>query len=58
MKKTRFAARIIAGALASAVILTGSLAGPAQAKNDDTGWPTGAKSGATSVLKDTGWPTG
>ncbi|MBY9074325.1 hypothetical protein K1X13_05770 [Nocardioides sp. WL0053] len=57
MKKTRFAARIIAGALASAVILTGSLAGPAQAKND-TGWPTGAKSGDTSVLKDTGWPTG
>lgn len=39
MNKTRYAARIIAGALASAVLLSGALAAPAQAK--DTGWPTG-----------------
>ncbi len=54
MKNMRFAARIIAGALASAVILTGSLAAPAQAAKPDTD----SKSGDTTVKmsRDTGWP--
>ncbi len=39
MNKTRFAARIIAGTLASAILALGTLAAPAQAK--DTGWPIG-----------------
>jgi hypothetical protein len=52
MKNMRFAARIIAGALASAVILTGSLAAPAQAAKPD------GKGGGDSTVqssKDTGW---
>ena len=60
MNKTRIAARIIAGAIASAVLLTGALAAPAQAVRD-TGWPTGngaQGSGDVTMLKDTGWPTG
>ncbi|HEU4512316.1 MAG TPA: hypothetical protein VFR87_04365 [Nocardioidaceae bacterium] len=35
MKKTRIVGRIIAGAVASALLLGGTLAAPAQA---DTGW--------------------
>ncbi len=58
MKKTRIVGRISAGAIASAVLLTGALASPAQAAKD-TGWPMGVKSdsGAT-MLKDTRWPMG
>ncbi len=51
MNKTRIAARIIAGAVASAVLLTGALAAPAQAK-DSAGSTAAARS---SMLKDTGW---
>jgi len=43
MNKTRFAVKCFAGAVATTVLVLGSLAAPAQAK--DTGW--GAK--------DTGW---
>lgn len=60
MNKTRIAARIIAGAIASAVLLTGALAAPAQAVRD-TGWPMGnAKQddGSATMLRDTGWPMG
>lgn len=55
MKKTRIVGRIIAGAVASAFLLGGSFAAPAQA---DTGW------GSVRVVKestpqydtnDTGW---
>ena len=51
MTKTRIIARIIAGAAASAVLLTGALASPAQAK----GGP--ANNGDTQVqqVRDTGW---
>jgi hypothetical protein len=56
MNKTRFAARIIAGTLASAVLAIGTLAAPAQAK--DTGWPMGVSSNSVTTLKDTGWPMG
>lgn len=51
MNKTRIAARIIAGAVASAVLLTGALAAPAQAK-DSAGSNGG---GQVQQLKDTGW---
>ncbi|HEX6246826.1 MAG TPA: hypothetical protein VFZ64_03055 [Nocardioidaceae bacterium] len=55
MNKMRIVGRIVAGALASAVLLTGALAAPAQAK--DTGWPKSAPEDSTvSQLKDTGWP--
>lgn len=50
MKKTRFAARIIAGVLASAVLLGGGFAAPAQA---DTGW--GSVKRSTVSTSDTGW---
>jgi hypothetical protein len=50
MKKTRIVGRIIAGAIASAVLLTGAFAAPAQAAKDNN-------SGVSQVqqLKDTGW---
>jgi hypothetical protein len=57
MNKKRIVGRIIAAAAASALLLTGALAAPAQAKKD-TGW------GSTSIQKaaggmtshrDTGW---
>ena len=56
MNKTRITGRIIAGAVASALLLAGALSAPAQAR--DTGW------GSTSITKtapqikemrDTGW---
>lgn len=50
MKKTRFAARIIAGAIASAVLLGAGLAAPAQA---DTGW--GSVKRQSVSTSDTGW---
>jgi hypothetical protein len=46
MKKTRILGRIVAGALASALLLGGALAAPAQAK--DTGW------GSVSVKENNG----
>lgn len=58
MNKTRIAGRIVAGAVASALLLAGALAAPAQAK--DSGW------GTTSItktapqikeMKDSGWGT-
>lgn len=45
MKKTRIVGRIIAGAVASAFLLGGSFAAPAQA---DSGW------GTVKVVKETG----
>jgi hypothetical protein len=47
MNKKRFVGRIVAGVMASAVLLVGGFAAPAQA---DTGWNTTKKS-------DTGWNT-
>ena len=58
MKKTRIIARFIAGAAASAVLLTGALASPAQAAKD-TGWGgtnvVERDGGAASLKGDTGW---
>ena len=51
MDTKRFAARIIAAALASAVLLGGGFAAPAQA---DTGWGSVKKSERIQPL-DTGW---
>lgn len=52
MNKTRIVGRIIAGALASAV-LVGAFAAPAQAKSDN-----GSSAGAQmQQAKDTGWGT-
>ena len=53
MKTKRFAARIIAAALASAVLLGGGFAAPAQA---DSGWNTTKKSERVQPL-DSGWNT-
>jgi hypothetical protein len=57
MNKKRIVGRIIAAAAASALLLTGALAAPAQAKKD-TGWNgtsvVVAKGGPT-MMKDTGW---
>lgn len=54
MNKTRFVVKTVAGTLAASVLLIGTLAAPAQAKQD-TGWPM-VKDGSTQTLKDTGWP--
>jgi hypothetical protein len=58
MNKTRIVGRIIAGAVASALLLTGALAAPAQAKKD-SGWGTTSiqKAGGPTQLKDSGWGT-
>ena len=53
MNKKRIAARIIAGVMASAVLLGGGFAAPAQA---DTGWNTTKKVNKIEV-RDTGWNT-
>lgn len=55
MKKTRIVGRIIAGAVASALLLGGSFAAPAQA---DTGWGSVKvvkESGKQYDTNDTGW---
>lgn len=64
MNKTRIVARILAGAAASALLLTGGLAAPAQA---DTGWgsvkkvvkmdDTSTTTGVVTIqrVRDTGW---
>jgi hypothetical protein len=50
MKKTRIVGRIIAGAVASALLLGGTLAAPAQA---DSGW--GKVKTAPVETDDSGW---
>ncbi|HSE10416.1 MAG TPA: hypothetical protein VLB29_17270 [Nocardioidaceae bacterium] len=50
MKKTRIVGRIIAGAVTSAILLTGALASPAQAAKDSN-----AGGGQVQQLRDTGW---
>ena len=50
MKKTRIVGRIIAGAVASALLLGGTLAAPAQA---DTGW--NKPKSAPIETDDPGW---
>lgn len=56
MKKTRIVARIIAGAAASALLLTGIAAAPAQA---DSGWnqikTIKKDTGTVKQLRDSGW---
>jgi hypothetical protein len=52
MNKTRIVGRIIAGALASALLVAGALGTPAQAKSDNT-----TAGGQTQQAKDTGWGT-
>lgn len=52
MNKTRFAARIIAAAAASAVLLGAGFAAPAQA---DSGWNTTKRDRVTTL--DSGWNT-
>jgi hypothetical protein len=54
MKKTRIVGRIIAGAIASAVLLTGALAAPAQAAKD-SGWNPTFQDSKPQMLKDSGW---
>ena len=57
MNKTRIVARIIARAMASAVILTGALAAPAQAAKD-SGWGgvgVVSKDDKTTSVGDSGW---
>jgi hypothetical protein len=59
MNKTRIVGRIIAGAVASALLLTGALAAPAQAKKD-SGWGTTSiqkAAGPAQMKKDSGWGT-
>ncbi|GAB2756406.1 hypothetical protein [Nocardioides pakistanensis] len=56
MKKTRIVARIIAGAAASALLLTGIATAPAQA---DSGWnqikTIKKDTGTVKQLRDSGW---
>jgi hypothetical protein len=59
MNKTRIVGRIIAGAVASALLLTGALAAPAQAKRD-SGWGTTSiqkAAGGPTQMRDSGWGT-
>lgn len=52
MKKTRIVGRIIAGAVASALLLGGSFAAPAQA---DSGWNKTKSDPAKVKPLDSGW---
>jgi hypothetical protein len=56
MKKTRFAAKALAGTLVATVLVLGSFSAPAQAR-PDTGWGPAVveKSGPYKAMKDTGW---
>ncbi|MGH3331417.1 MAG: hypothetical protein ACRDPJ_08940 [Nocardioidaceae bacterium] len=62
MNKMRFATKVVAGGLATAALLFGSLGGgTVQAK--DSGWPmlqgdnvVSAKDSGWPMLKDSGWP--
>jgi hypothetical protein len=53
MKKTRIIGRIAAGAAASALLLSGALAVPAQAKDSDS--VSSAAKVSKPMLRDTGW---
>jgi hypothetical protein len=50
MKKTRIVGRIVAGAVASALLVVGAFGAPAQAKSDN-----GPGDRTVKQLKDTGW---
>lgn len=52
MKKTRILGRIVAGAVASALLVVGAVGAPAQAKGGDSNGPS---SKTVKLLKDTGW---
>lgn len=58
MKKTRIVGRIVAGAVASALLLTGALAAPAQAARD-SGWNTFSvkQDSPKFATRDSGWNT-
>jgi hypothetical protein len=51
MKKTRIVGRIVAGAVASALLVVGALGAPAQAKGGDSG----PSDRTVKQMKDTGW---
>ena len=51
MKKMRMVGRVVAAALASALLLGGTLAAPAQADSEK-----GNGGGNVKSMKDTGWP--
>lgn len=56
MNKTRFAIKAFAAGVATTILVLGSVAGPAEAKNKDTGWnPVGTSDGSSQTMKDTGW---
>ena len=58
MNKTRIAGRIVAGAVASALLLAGALSAPAQAR--DSGWGTTSITKTAPQIKemrDSGWGT-
>jgi len=50
MNKTRIVGRIVAGAVASALLVVGALGAPAQAKSDN-----GPGDRTVKQMKDTGW---
>ena len=56
MKKTRLAAKAVAGTLVATVMVLGSFSAPAQAR-PDTGWgPVAPENGTYAKMKgDTGW---
>lgn len=54
MKKMRIVGRIVAAALASALLLGGTLAAPAQADSENGKGSGGG--GNVQTMKDTGWP--
>lgn len=53
MRKTRLAVKAFTGAIATAVLIVGATAGPAQAK--DTGWNSTGKDSPIVSFRDTGW---
>ena len=50
MNKTRIVGRIVAGAVASALLVVGAFGAPAQAKSDN-----GPSDRTVKQMKDTGW---
>jgi hypothetical protein len=50
MNKTRIVGRIVAGAVASALLVVGALGAPAQAKGD-----SGPSDRTVKQMKDSGW---
>lgn len=52
MKKTRIVGRIVAGAVASALLVVGAFGAPAQAKGNNGG---NSGDGTVTTMKDTGW---